>query len=228
VSLEADVARLAGEVERLGHELGRLQDANAVRQLQFKYGYYMDKLLFGEIVELFAEDAVLHFMGGVFRGKTGARRLYGGGTRMSGPTDGILFEHIIAQDIVDVSPDRKTAWGRFRTFLMGGVHESKTDAPPQLPSQFWEGGIYENEYVREDGIWKFKVFNYRIVYQARYEDGLAHSPVAPLMVREFDRTYPEDPRGPDALAPAPPPRWPRNFVMPFHYPNPVTGRRWEG
>ncbi len=127
------------------------------------------------------------------------------------------------QDIVDISDDARTAQGRFRTFMQGGVHETKKGAPPQIPKQFWEGGVYENEYIKEDGVWKFKLFNYRVVYQANYESGWAHSPVTPLMVSNFNTPYPENPRGPDEVGP-PPPRWPEPVVMPFHYPHPVTGK----
>ena len=222
MSAEEKLARLEREVEALKHEVGRQADAAAVRALQFKYGYYMDKCLFPAIVDLFARDAVLYFLNGIFRGREGARRLYGGASGLNGPMRGMLFEHIIAQDIVDVAPDRRTARGRFRCFMQGGVHETKTDAPPRIPAQFWEAGIYENEYVKEDGVWQIQVFNYRIVYQTKYEHGWAHSGLEPLMVHPYARTFPDDPRGPDELR-ALPPTWPEVFVMPFHYPHPVTG-----
>jgi hypothetical protein len=217
------VDALLKRVDELESHVRRHDDIQAVRTLQFKYGYYMDKCLFAEIVDLFSEEAVLHFMGGIFRGKAGARRLYGGSSGLNGPAYGMLFEHIIAQDIVDVAEDGRTAKGRFRCFLQGGVHETKKDAPPQIPGQFWEAGIYENEYIKESGTWKIKVFNYRVVYQANYETGWAHSPVAPLMVSNFSAPFPENPRGPDEIGP-PPPRWPDIVYMPFHYPHPVTGR----
>ncbi|MGH8149862.1 MAG: nuclear transport factor 2 family protein [Steroidobacteraceae bacterium] len=214
------------ELESLKAEVGVLTDIQAVRTLQFKYGYYMDKCLFPEIVDLFAENAVLYFMNGVFHGKRGARRLYGGASGLDGPAYGMLFEHIIAQDIVDVAPDRRTAQGRFRCFLQAGVHESKQDAPPSIPAQFLEAGIYENEYLKEDGVWKISVFNYRIVYQARLEQGWARSGREPLMVSGYAKCFPENPRGPDELRPAPP-VWPQTFIMPFHYPHPVTGKPVE-
>ena len=225
MAIDDRVDQLLQRVSDLEAQVRRHDDIQAVRTLQFKYGYYMDKCLFGEIVDLFAADAVLHFMGGIFRGKAGARRLYGGSSGLNGPTHGMLFEHIISQDIVDVAGDGLTAKGRFRCFLQGGVHDTKQDAPPQIPRQFWEAGIYENVYVKDAGIWKIQLFNYRVVYQANYETGWAHSPVAPLMVSNFSAAYPENPRGPDEIGPAPP-RWPENFVMPFHYPHPVTGKPW--
>ena len=227
MSVETELHEMRRELEALRREIGIQADIQAVRTLQFKYGYYMDKCLFGAIVDLFAEDAVLYFMNGVFRGKRGARRLYGGASGLNGPVRGMLFEHIIAQDIVDVAPDRRTAKGRFRCFLQGGVHESKRDAPARIPSQFLEAGIYENEYVREDGVWKIKLFNYRIVYQARFEEGWARSGTEPLMVSDYTATYPENPRGPDELR-EPPPVWPDVFIMPFHYAHPVTGEPVTG
>ena len=226
MSIEQELQSLRHEVADLRHTVDMHADVQAVRALQFKYGYYMDKCLFAQIVDLFADDAVLYFLNGVFKGKEGARRLYGGASGLNGPSFGLLFEHIIAQDIVDVAPDRRSARGRFRCFMQGGVHESRKDAPPGIPAQFLEAGIYENEYVREDGIWKFKVFNYRIVYQARLEEGWAHSGREPLMVRSYASTYPQNPRGPDELRPLPP-TWPETFIMPFHYPHPVTGKPFE-
>jgi hypothetical protein len=223
----SELSELRAEIAALRNLVSIQEDIHAVRTLQFKYGYYMDMTLFAEIVELFADDCEINFMGGVYRGREGARRLYGGASGVNGPTDGLLFSHVLAQDIVDVAPDRLTAKGRFRTFMQGGVHETKKDAPPTLPSQFWEAGVYENEYVKDRGVWKFKVFNYRIVYQARYEDGWAHSPLTPLMVSDPVKPFPENPRGPDEVRP-PPPRWPKAVVQPFHYPNPVTGKWWSG
>jgi len=214
---------LEGRIAVLEHELGRLEDREAVRHLQFKYGYYMDKCLFPAIVDLFADEAKLYFMGGLFKGKEGARRLYGGASGLNGPADGLLFEHLIVQDIVDVADDRRTATGRFRTFMQGGVHESNPNKPSNIPAAFWEGGVYENEYVKENGVWKIAVFNYRVVWQADYDKGWARSPVGPLMVATYTRTFPDDPRGPDELT-EPPPRWPRQSIMPFHYPHPVTGK----
>ena len=223
MSIEDRLAAAERQIAALTEEAGRLADVQAVRKLQFTYGYFMDKCLFGEIVELFSDDAELHFMGGIFRGKEGARRLYGGASGLAGPANGMLFEHIIAQDIVDIAPDRQSAKGRFRCFMQGGVHESRQDAPPGIPPQFLEAGIYENEYVREDGVWKISLFNYRVVYQCRFEDGWAKAPSAPLMVSEYGAAYPENPRGPDALEP-PPARWPQAVVMPFHFSHPVTGK----
>jgi hypothetical protein len=50
------VAALRARVDSLSAEVGALQDANAVRKLQHAYGYYLDKCLYDEVVDLFADD----------------------------------------------------------------------------------------------------------------------------------------------------------------------------
>ena len=226
-----DFLELKNQVARLTHDVALLGDAQAIRKLQHAYGYYLDKCLYDEVVDLFADDAELRFMGGIFRGKAGIRRLYCGRFRQSftgghnGPVYGFLLDHLQLQDIVDVAADRRTAFARFRALMQAGSHKSRTDAPASLPSQWWEGGIYENIYAREEGVWKIKLLNYRLVYQGLYEEGWAN--MAPYTGPFFTATYPDNPLGPDALAPVQPVLWPETDVVAFHYVHPVTGKPWQ-
>ena len=224
MTIEEEIAALKKQIAELSLRNGVLEDIQAIRTLHFKYGYYMDKWLFPEIVDLFAEeDSEVHFLNGIFKGKAGVKRMFGGGFDIKGPTYGILTDHLLLQDIVDVAPDRMTAKGRFRCFLMGGVHESKPNTTP-IPSQFWEGGVYENTYVKENGVWKIKILNYNLSWQTEYEKGWAHSDVKLLMVSPFTKTFPDDPRGPDELKSEPFRFWPDSYLVPFHYRHPVTGK----
>lgn len=228
---------LQAQVEQLANQLGMVEDVNAIRKLQHAYGYYLDKCIYEEVVDLFADDGEVHFNGGIFIGKEkGVRRLYidnfseGFTGKKNGPIYGFLLDHLQLQDIVDVAPDRKTAKGRFRTLMQAGasiLSESGKEAVKkgQPPMQWWEGGIYENEYVREGGIWKIKILNYNPLWHADYAKGWAYT--KPNYVPPFSKTYPDDPKGPDKIAPK---RvlWPETDVIPFHYPHPVTGELWKG
>ena len=166
-----ELTELKNQVARLANEVALLGDAQAIRKLQHAYGYYLDKCLYDEVVDLFSDDGELRFMGGIFCGKAGIRRLYCDPFRRNftgghnGPVYGFLLDHLQLQDIVDVAADRRTAFARFRCLMQAGSHKSRQDAPATLPSQWWEGGIYENIYVREDGVWKIKSLNYWLVYQ---------------------------------------------------------------
>jgi len=223
---DAAFQALKKQVEDLANHVGILEDINAIRHLQYKYGYYMDKCFYDETVELFSDSAEVRFLNGIYRGRKGARRLYCDWFRnlftggRNGPMYGFLLDHLLLQGIIDVAPDRRTAKARFRCFMQGGHHETKP-AMPNFPQQFWEGGIYENEYVKEDGVWKIKLLNYNMLWQANYKEGWyqseAHLP--PLT-----KLYPDDPNGPDEFVTEIPPVWPHTRSVPFHYPHPVTGK----
>lgn len=224
-----ELSELRRQVQELSTQVGALQDVHAVRRLQHAYGYYMDKCLYDDVVDLFSDSGEVHFMNGLFSGKAGVRRLYCDRFRRNftggrnGPLYGFLLDHLQLQDIVDVAPDRASARGRFRALMQAGTHESKPDKPPMLPQQWWEGGVYENVYVCEGGTWKIKVLNYHCLYHGLYEKGWAYTPAE--VTPPFTRLFPEDPNGPDALIEPMPALWPETAIVPFHYPHPVTGRR---
>ena len=80
------------------------------------------------------------------------------------------------------------------------------------------GSIYENEAVKEDGVWKFSVDHTYNTFTAGYEGG--------WMRRRRAASVP----GPSKdLPPDAPPTlvfkmFPAVYDIPFHYANPVTGR----
>jgi hypothetical protein len=208
---------------QLEHRLGIVEDVLAIRNLQHAYGYYLDKCLYDEVVDLFADDARVIFIGGVYKGKAGIARLYTGRFRSrftsgaNGPAHGRLLEHPQLQDIVHVSEDRQTACARFRTLMQAGTHHSVGE-----PRQWWEGGVYENSYAAQDGVWRIKVLFYRPFWHATFEQGWAYTP--PDYVPNSSVTFPEDPGGPDELLADPPLLWPDTTLFPFHYRHPVTGK----
>ena len=61
MTTEEEIASLKAQVAELTHRTAVLEDIHAIRTLHFKYGYYMDKWLFPEIVDLFAEECEMHF-----------------------------------------------------------------------------------------------------------------------------------------------------------------------
>jgi hypothetical protein len=221
---------LASEVASLRRQITRLEDIHAVRTLHFKYGYYLDMCLYDEVSGLFSDDAEVCFLNGVYKGKAGVRRLYCEWFRNlftqghNGPVRGFLLDHLQLQDIVDIDEDGKTARGRFRALMLAGQHHTKDPPIPNFPEQCWEGGIYENEYVKDKGLWKIRRQDYNMLWQADYEPGWAHSGVH---LPPIEKVFPENPIGPDELRPFKPRVWPETRVVPFHYPHPVTGKKFQ-
>lgn len=125
------------------------------------------------------------------------------------------------QGIVDVSEDGKTASARFRALMQAGTHKSVQDSHPRGFVQWWEGGLYENQYIKENGVWRIWKLKYFPFWHASFEKGWANKEIGEFV--PFDtKTFPEDPTGPDELGEHVM-LWPDTRVIPFHYKHPVTG-----
>ncbi|MFD2415340.1 nuclear transport factor 2 family protein [Amycolatopsis pigmentata] len=222
-----EIAELRRTVTELADRVRRLEATNEVRQLQFKYGYYLDKCLYQEVVDLYSEDGEVVFAGGIYRGRAGIERLYlhrfrerftGG---HNGPVRGFLLDHMIMQDVITIAPDGASARARMRCLMQAGVHESTPEQASRTQfEQWWEGGLYENRYVLEDGVWKIRRLGYTPFWHADYDAGWAHTPPLTNIIPKV--TFPEDPLGPDELVDGFE-FFPATEVVPFHYPHPVTG-----
>jgi hypothetical protein len=235
-----DPDALREQVDRLSKQLGILEDTNTIRKLHHAYGYYLDKGIWEEIVNLFADDGEVYFNGGIFEGKNrGVRRLYidyfgkGFAGNNFGPIQGFLLDQTQEQDVVEVAPDRKRAKARFHCLMQMAV-KVVSDSPlmemarqqGQGILQWWEGGVYENSYGRDGDVWKIKKLDYHAIWQADYALGWAYA--RPGYIAPFSKIYPEDPTGPDKLiGTAVEPRLDTEVIA-FHYPHPVTEQLWRG
>jgi hypothetical protein len=191
----------------LEKRLQRLQDANEVEIVQRTYGYFVDKAMWLEVSELFAESGTYEIGGrGVFMGPKRVLEYLRVGLGTERPVEGRLINHMQFQPIVTVSDDGKTANLRMKALVMS--------------SGGWGDVIYENRYVKEDGIWKIASIRAPFVMYSS-NDGWAKV------------TTPNT--RPESFAP-PPDRmptevyltYPSPYIVPFHYPNPVTGKPYSG
>ena len=196
-------------IARLDAEVDRLEGARAVRKLQRAYGYYVDRGLWDEAADLFADDATLE-MGadGIYVGKARIREYLqrqGGG--QAGLVFGQLNEHLQLQPEVDVAPDGLSAKGRWRDMAMLG-HFGK-DA-------FWGDGIEENAYVNEGGVWKIKALHLYVNFVAPLQGGWPRMTPAPADWRtDTAKAFPPDRPPTETYRP-----FPETQVPPFHYVNP--------
>jgi hypothetical protein len=199
-------ASVRPELSRLVQTVTQLEDANAIANLQRAYGFYVDKAMWKECADLFADDGTLEIGGrGVFVGK--ARVLqYLRWLAPEGLTHGKLMNHLQLQPIVSVASDGKTAQGRWRFLAEVGTWQQ---------SQLWGLGVYENSYVKENGVWKIKALHAYFRMYTPYADGWAKTAI-PL-------THPEKDLPPDRPPTVQYESYPGTFVPPFHYKHPVTG-----
>ncbi len=203
VAQDSVQTRLAAYRERVA----RLEDTDAVENLTATFGFYFDKGLWNDAADLFARNGSFEYgQSGVYVGQDHVRRallLYG----PQGLAQGYLNNHMMLQAIITVSPDGKTATGRWQ----GPVQLSE-------PGQdgVWGVGIYENEYVKDGGVWKLAKFHFYPMAFTEYDKGWAKS-LLPLKTQSA--LFPPD-KPPTVVYRS----LPGNYIPPFSYKHPVTGK----
>jgi hypothetical protein len=193
--------------DALVERLSRLEDARAIEYLHNAYAYYLDRWQWDDVADLFASDGTIEYaQRGVYVGKARVREslaLFG----PQGLHQGELFDHVQYQPVIHVAADGNSAKSRVRELAM----EGKFGVDASIG-----GGVYENEYVKENGVWKIRTLHLYTTFLADLAKGWSHGP-RPA------------PAADTVLKPDRPPSvryqsFPLYSMAPFHYPHPVTGQ----
>jgi hypothetical protein len=88
-----------------------------------------------------------------------------------------------------------------------------------MSSGGWGDVIYENSYVKEDGIWKIASIRAPFVMYSSAE-GWAKVTTPNTRPESF-------PPPPDRMPTEVYLTYPSQYIVPFHYPNPVTGKAYS-
>lgn len=200
------IDELAQRAAVLAHEIQLLEDQADIERLQRIYGFYVDKQMWSEAASLFTADGTLEISGrGVYAGAEKILEfLRGQGQEF--PQHGRLYDQMQLQPVVHVAPDGRSAQGRWRHFAQEAVWGEYAN---------WGVGVYENDYAKEDGVWKIRDMRLYITMYAPYEDGWGTTALAD--------PWPANDVAPSRAATGDHAPYPAVSVAPFHYPNPVTG-----
>ena len=196
--------------------LDRAEAFDAAENVSNAYGYYIDQFAWRNTAALFSRDGwkELSYIG-TFVGQENVLnsliQRYGEG----GPRDEFQAIHQLTQPYVTPSEDGQRAQIRSRLWQFNSGTE---------PGGSWIGGIYENQVIREDGIWRIHGMDLDYVWLADYATGWtgvdpeanARFGVSQEVIAEFG---PQAPLRGETFAP-----YPRIAPMGFHYANPVSGR----
>lgn len=140
-----------------------LLDESAIQNLQAAYGYYVDRKMWENATDLFAEEATFDVAGeGAYSGKAAIRQRFfalGG----AGLKEGELNDHLQLDPIVTLNGDNKASARGFE-LQMTGQHGG---------ASAWAFGIFENTYVKEGGVWKIQSVKLYPRFAADYEIGWA-------------------------------------------------------
>ncbi len=142
---------LETRLERIQAHMESVESIRATKRLQYAYGHYVEFGLWNDFADLFAADAVTNYQAGV-RGKEAIRQLFFEkvGQGKLGLSEGRIYPHILFQPVITLAPSGRAAKGRWRILAMLGSYGG---------SATWYSGVYENEYVLEDGVWKISVLH---------------------------------------------------------------------
>ncbi len=199
---------LETKLSSLQREINLLEDHRAIERLQQAWGHYLSEGMASEAAALFSDrpDASIEFaQQGQYFGRARIEAfLKASGARLA---QGELKETPVFQGVVHVSADGRSAKGRWRSLVMAGVHGQDGR---------WHEGPYENEYIKEDGVWRIARLHWFTTIASSYTEGwhkgvqAAAGPLADL---------PPD-RPPSIVYNS----FPNFFLPPYHYLNPVTGK----
>jgi len=189
------------------HRVQLLEDQLAVENLTATFGYYFDKGLWNQAADLFsAKGAFEYGQRGVYVGPARIRQAM----LLFGPQAlgrGYLNNHMMLQAVVTVAPDGRTATGRWQGPIM-------LSEPGQNGQ--WAVGLYENDYVKEGGVWKIAKLHFYLTAKTDYDLGFAK--------------YALQMEGPSAVLPPDQPptevyrAFPHAYLPAFSYDHPVTGQ----
>lgn len=215
-SAVAAAQSLDQQIDALSVRVEKLEAVRAIKKLQRAFGYYVDRGLWGEASDLFAADGTIEIgLDGIYAGKAHIHdylEKLGGG--QPGLIYGELNEFVTLQPEIDIAPNGATAKARWRDLgMLGQYHKWAA----------WRDGVYENSYVKQDGIWKIQTLHLYVNFQAPYEEGWARlKPGEGLKRSQASIEMPPD--HPSSVVYR---AFPDTFVPPFHAPNPVTGKPVE-
>ena len=136
----------------------------AVKRVQETYAQYSQFGLWTDMAALFADNAQLSYGKDNAQGRQAIQNYFlttfGEGTH--GLKPGGLHTQMVLRPLINVSADGQSAKGRWWEFSMTGQHGVKAE---------WAAGIFENEYVRERGVWKISRMRYNPMFAGPYATG---------------------------------------------------------
>jgi hypothetical protein len=204
-------------LEKVQAKVEVLEDIEEIQKLQKSYGYYLENMLVEDIVDLFSDgdDVELWVTAGKFKGKAAINRLYSY-IRSSFPENKEFLHQLIQlSGIVHVNPDGRTARGRWYGLGVNALPLKNGKVNPG-----WMNGIYEMEYIKENGQWKIRKLRWCMTFRASWTESFIEASRRDDSPMDRSDNPNLGPRGAGEET-----RYPSGFVCPFHFANPVSGRK---
>lgn len=158
---------MSDQLEALEARIRKVEDVQDITNLQAQYSHYVDSNQMEKLLDLFSED---------FAWEVGYQEMV---KFTSKPellkylklADGgnVLMRHQVQSPVIKVDGDKAKV-----TWYMFGPGTSRS-ADGEVAN--WTQGIYNNEYVRENGVWKISLLHFRFDFRTTFEDGWVKTPM---------------------------------------------------
>jgi hypothetical protein len=169
-------------VDRLARDVTRLESLRAVKDVQRSYAQYAQFGLWPEMAALFAKDGRIIRGDRVIAGAGAISAWLKANGGPAGSVPGALNTEMIDDPLVNLSVDGQSAKGRWRGLALRGDGQGRA---------WMEGGLYENDYVLEDGQWKIATLHYHPQYEGSYATGWSNVDQQDLPIIPFHFTIDE-------------------------------------
>ena len=132
-------------VDTLARNVERAEAIRAVKDLQHAYSQYAQYGLWTDLGWLFTDTGEAIYGDDVIKGRAAVANYhmtkFGGGT--PGLPPGVVNSWFVEVPIVNLSVDGNSARARWYGFnMLGGGANAR-----------WDSGTFQNEYVKDDGVW---------------------------------------------------------------------------
>ena len=139
---------LTDALRELDHRIGLLEDAAQIENLHAMYGYYLATFEWDALTDLFAPNGSIEI---ALRGVYVGQALSASQSQSLRPTRsrrrGVAQSYAVsAPSSMWPTTDKPQKCARERLSMMGEFGKSG----------MWMGGVYENEFIKIDGIWRIK------------------------------------------------------------------------
>ena len=213
--------KIEDKVRVLEKEVDRLKGVEAIRKLEHAYSFYLVMWMPDEIMDLFADrdDVTLEWPEGTFFGREGLKKFFGNINPKKDPE--FMHQMMHLSDVISVAEDGETGKGRWWGFGAMALPMGEAGVMQALAC-----GIYENDFVKENGTWKLWKIKWVPVYSGTPATGWVkpnrvakprpHPGEGEIHVPEWwDSDLPA--RGIDYA-------YPSGYILPFHFRHPITGK----
>jgi hypothetical protein len=179
MALRTRAADSAGSpLDILARGVERAEAIRAVKNLQYAYSHYAQFGLWTDLGSLFTEDGEAIYGSVAIKGRAAVTaynmNTFGGGK--PGLPAGAVNSLFVEVPLVNLSADGTSARSRWYGFnMLGGGAAAR-----------WDSGTFENEYVKDNGVWKISRLHYYPQFGGPVETGWeAYTNPLPLVPYHF-------------------------------------------